>query len=333
MTSTRPVVVGVDGSPSSIAAASHAAAVAVRRQAPLHLLYCHVNPVWGYGTIAMADAYFDDTETRAQIDRDLAQVVEQIRKEQPTLDEIDAQQVAQTPAAALIERSRTAAVTVVGSRGRGGFAELLLGSVSAQVAAHAHGPVIVVRPPVPDSAAEPGTAGDVVAEPGTAGDVVAGEPGAAPVTEAAVSGPVVVGTDGSPAAQAALAFAAREAADREVPLVIVHVYWPEPWFGREGDDAERQAEAERTAEDKAQRLLTDATRLLLADHPGLGIETRAVRSLNAEHTMVEASRGASLTVAGSRGRGGFAGLLLGSVSLTLTHHAHSPVGVVHATDD
>jgi nucleotide-binding universal stress UspA family protein len=329
MTTTRPVVVGVDGSPSSIAAASHAAAVAVRRQAPLHLLYCHVNPVWGYGTIAMADAYFDDTETRAQIDRDLAQVVERIRKEQPTLDEIDARQVAQTPAAALIERSRTAAVTVVGSRGRGGFAELLLGSVSAQVAAHAHGPVIVVRPPVPDTAAEPGTAGDVVAaEPGAA----AGQT-AAPVAETAVPGPVVVGTDGSPAAQAALSFAAREAADRELPLVIVHVYWPEPWFGREGDDAERQAEAERTAEDKAQRLLTDATRLLLADHPGLGIETRAVRSLNAEHTMVEASRGASLTVAGSRGRGGFAGLLLGSVSLTLTHHAHSPVGIVHATED
>lgn len=306
MSTHRPVLVGVDGSPSSHTAASHAAALAARRQTPLHLLYCYLSPMWGYGTIALADAYFDESATRAAIDRDLADLVDDLRKEQPALGEVHAEQLSQTPAAALIERSRGAAVTVVGCRGLGGFAELLLGSVSAQVAAHAHSPVIVVRP----AGTDPDEGG----------------------TQPETAGPVVVGIDGSPAAQAALDFAAQEAAERDVPLVIVHVYWPQPWFQLGADSAGQQAEAERTAEDAAQRLLAAATSRLLSERPGLGIETRAVRSLNPEHSMVEASRGAALTVVGSRGRGGFAGLLLGSVSLTLAHHAHSPVAVMHPTE-
>jgi nucleotide-binding universal stress UspA family protein len=293
----RPVAVGVDGSPSSLAAARYAAELAVRRQAPLLLIYGYQTSLYGYTPLGVPDPHaMGDKKLRAEIDDLLAQAIKDLQAEYPDLVEVRARQIAGGGASVLIDESRRAAVTVVGCRGVGGFQGLLLGSVSTQVAAHAHGPVIVIRPPVSDDVAE--------------------RPAQPPV------GPVLVGFDGSAAAVAALRFGVAEALWRKVELIALHAYWSP--LRSPTETVQAQVEAEQ--------LLQDAVRPYAAEHPDLKIETRSVQSTNVEKTMVDAAREAGLTVVGCRGRGGFAGLLLGSVSRTLVHHAYGPVAVIHPSE-
>jgi len=294
-TTNRPIVAGVDGSPSSLAAARFAADLAVRRRAPLRLIYGYEIPMYGYLPIGMVDRYaVEDAGTRTALQESLAETAKQLRADQPELIEVEAGVVAGGAAVALIEASRTAAVTVVGCRGVGGFTGLLLGSVSAQVSAHGHGPIIVVRPPMPD------------VPPGPE------QPAYAPPT-----GPVVVGVDRSPAAKAAVHFAVDEALQRGVPLIAVHAYRDE------GGDADTVL---------AETLLAEEVLPYADRYPDLDVRVKAQETANIEKAMVEATRGAGLVVVGCRGIGGFAGLLLGSVSRTLVHHAYAPVAVIHPAE-
>ncbi|BCJ57115.1 hypothetical protein Jiend_05370 [Micromonospora endophytica] len=193
---------------------------------------------------------------------------------------IEVRQVAGGPGATLVEESRRAELVVVGSRGLGGFAGLLLGSVGTQVAAHAHCPVLVVRPPDRPVPTE---------------------------------GPVLVGVDGSEPAELAVGYGAEEAARRGTELVLVHV-------ADERDAAEDGAAA---------ALLATAAAAVRGSHPDLVVTERLLTAAKPDQALIEASGEAALVVAGSRGRGGFTGLLLGSVGQALVHHARCPVLVAH----
>ncbi|MEW2431106.1 universal stress protein [Micromonospora sp. NPDC047644] len=285
----RPVVVGVDGSPSSLVAAEHAARAAVLRSRPLLLVHGYLHPS-GYG-VPLNPYDIGVPAPSAQAQRMLERTAAELTDRWPGLA-TEVRQVLGGPGATMIEESRRADLVVVGSRGLGGFTGLLLGSVGAQVTAHAHCPVLVIRPdeqPIP------------------------------------VDGPVLVGVDGSESSRLAVGLGADEAALRDVPLVLVHVGPPD------GDRTvpEEIEESQAAYQADVVRLLADASAVVRAEHPDLVVREHPVRAAGAARGLIEASGTASLLVVGTRGRAGFTGLLLGSVSQAAIQHAHCPVLVAH----
>jgi nucleotide-binding universal stress UspA family protein len=187
---------------------------------------------------------------------------------------------------------------VVGNRGHGGFAGMLAGSVATQVAAHARCPVVVVRPGVDSSAL------------------------------AATTHPIVIGIDGVERTQPALEFAFEEAASRGVSLTAVHV-WAEP--PRSGSvEFKPVAYDYDEAHREATRTLAEALAGYQEKYPDVPVFRETTCGLNPAAVLLRASEEAGLIVVGSRGRGGFSGLLLGSVGQALIHHAHCPVAVVRS---
>lgn len=128
-----------------------------------------------------------------------------------------------------------------------------------------------------------------------------------------ISRPIVAGVDGSPASLAAADWAAREALRRQLPLRLVHT---------EADLPGRRAGA----------VLVDAADRIRRRYPGVRLQTVFVASGPAG-VLVDESRDACLVVVGSRGTGGFGGLLAGSVSTQVATHAYSPVVVVRPGGD
>jgi nucleotide-binding universal stress UspA family protein len=194
----------------------------------------------------------------------------------------------------LVDASRDATMLVVGARGRGALRSAMLGSTSLDVAAHAHSPVVVVR---------------------ELSQVLPDRPG------------VVVGIDGSPLSEAALAEAFRQADARGLPLTVVHAWFLD--YSGTGlavlatDDQIRElAEEERS-------VAADAVDRWSRTYPGVTVRQHVLNA-HPVQALVDHSKGAELLVVGSRGRGGFGGLVLGSVSQGVLHHAHCPVMVVRS---
>ncbi|KUP95350.1 universal stress protein, partial [Thermobifida cellulosilytica] len=186
---------------------------------------------------------------------------------------------------------------VAGSRGLSGLRAVLLGSVGTQLAALADCPVVIV----PDR-----------------------ELGAS-------TGRVVVGVDGSPSALAAAERAFTEADARRATLRAVavssrssHAVFAAMEAPAPSDDPDRAAALAET-----RRRLSESLAGLREHHPDVYVEEEVLIGHPAE-TLIAESEYADLVVVGSRGRGGFTGLLLGSVSQTLLTHAYCPVMVVHA---
>jgi nucleotide-binding universal stress UspA family protein len=140
---------------------------------------------------------------------------------------------------------------------------------------------------------------------------------------------IVVGIDGSTPAEAALAFALEEARLRKLPLRIVCA-WEIAAIEYAGaafvPTPDLAAEAEHQAEEVLARALET-----IGPEPGIQIETVAAPG-HPPAVLVEQSQGATLLVVGTRGRGGFASLVLGSVSQAVAHQGLCPLAIIHSTD-
>lgn len=195
------------------------------------------------------------------------------------------------PISHLVELSRTARMIVLGSTGRGGFAGMLLGSTAVAVSTHAHCPVAVIR----------------------------GEEH---------HGPVVVGIDGSQVGMPAIEAAFDEAAQRKVPLVALHV-----WSDFDYDSAfgsTRYLAGGEGLDEEEQRVLAESLAGWQEKYPDVVVQRVVVRDRPRDQ-LLDWSKRAALVVVGCRGRGGFRGLLLGSTSQALIHHAECPVLVTRGT--
>ena len=140
---------------------------------------------------------------------------------------------------------------------------------------------------------------------------------------------IVVGVDGSPCSQAALAWAAREARLRGTVLTLVGA-WQLPagsyaGAGWAGVLPELADDCKLASADQIDRACTAVGSAL----EGLDV-TRSVREGGAANVLIEASRDADMLVVGTRGHGGFVGMLLGSVSAQCAHHSHCPLVIVPA---
>lgn len=244
---------------------------------------------WGYLDQRHADNEpFDPTYGPDDAADTLVRLVE--RAAPDAAASIECRAVCDLPARALLEQSAGADLLVVGARGHGGFRGLLLGSVSQRCAQHTTIPLAIVR-----------------SEDTTP-----------------VANRIVVGVDGSKSSHKALAWALDEARARNAQVTVVHAWTPamfgaiefaSPVLGIETFDA------------TAKRMVDEALAECHVEALAGSVDTAIVEGGGAR-AILHAAEDASLIVVGSHGRGAVAGLVLGSVSQQVIHHAACPVVIV-----
>ncbi len=288
LTPRGAVVVGVDGSPSSELAIDWAVDEAARRNLPLHLVHVFVQD-YPTMTVGIPPA-IDDLRGMAQTV--INDAVARANRLGPDLS-VTAAVHTGSAAKFLIDASTRADTVVVGTAGRRGMARVMLGSTAAQVAAHSQCPVVVVRQ--------------------------------APPAAMSADRRVIVGVDGAGVSHDAVGYAFGQASSRGASLTVVHGWWLEyagdvfavPYTGGEHEELEMSQRA----------LVSEAIAGWSEKYPDVEVRQQIVRAEPVE-LLTKDSAGADLVVVGSRGRGGFSGLLLGSVSRHVLQLADCPVAVV-----
>ncbi|MFD1659254.1 universal stress protein [Streptomyces caeni] len=283
-----PLVVGVDGSEPSLRAVDWAADEAALRGLPLRLVYASL---WERYEGAVPGRHTGEAEEQMKAE-DIVGTAERRARLRRAGIEVSTGILAEEPEYALLREARQAAALVVGSRGRGPVAELLLGSVGLTAAAHADCPVIVVR---------------------------GGHDGPAP---AGPRGRIVVGVGEHPGDSAAVRFAAEEAHRRHASLEAVRA-WRCPAH-ETSDHPQLAGEPARLHEQRAVQTLDAALRDV---PPDVDLHRRTVEG-PARTILLDASADADLLVVGARRRPGHVGLQLGRVAHGVLHHAACPVAVV-----
>jgi nucleotide-binding universal stress UspA family protein len=287
---SAPVVVGFDGSATARTAVQYGTQEALRRGCGVRIVHAFGWPVILPPFHAPYDQH-DQGPRAAMLDL-LARTAHDVQADHPQLS-VTTRLIDGSPGAVLVGASREAQLLVLGHRGLGGFAGLLVGSVAAQAAEHSRCPVVVVRGESPPDAA-----------------------------------PVVLGTDGSPGANRAAEVAFAQAQLRDVELILAH-HQPARRHPADAIAAGNSGFWASVGDPAAGGLG------VCARYPDVKYRTEVVPGESVASALIAVARHASagLLVVGSRGRGRFQGLVMGSTSRRLIEHAPCPVMVVAPVHD
>ena len=284
------VIVGVDGTDGSNEALRWATHEAARRGAPLHVMTCAQLPVTIEAGMVGVGAFAGSTmDTIVAEQEQVNQAAVDLARSLDLHVAVSGETVLGAPGYALVSASHDDDLVVVGATSHPGRLTDVLGSVATVVTHRAKCPVVVVH-------------GHGRTE--------------RPIRR------IVVGVDGSAASDQALLWAAEAALRSEAELVLVHG-WVYPYLG-----------SRTTVSEPRDEMRLDAMRVLEAS----ALKTRDLAPAVACHSIIteegpakailDAAIDADLIVVGSRGHGGFAALLLGSVSRTVLQHAECPVAII-----
>lgn len=291
MTDTNAWIIGVDGSDCSTHALQWATTHAPGRATELHVVTAWQAPLYGpYPVVGPMTSPYDTDALRAAAERD----AQRLAQEAATHVDMHVEPIVVHGGASstLLDVAEHGSLLVVGSRGRGGFGRLLLGSTSHQCATHTTVPTVVVPSDAPTTLAER----------------------------------LLVGIDGSPNSLAAL----RWAIDFATPGSTIDVVWV--WDASPlavGADQFFFPEATDLASERFEHVVDGVTDL--ADEAGVTLNRQFVKG-TPRAVLSQCSEAADLMVLGARGHGAIGAALLGSVSSWLLHHIHRAMVVVPHRD-
>ncbi len=285
-----PLVVGVDGSESSLQAVDWAVDEAARHELPLHLVHASR---WERYEERLPSFGTNRPSGEITAENIVASCAERATLRNPDV-KVSAEVLPEDTVTALLEQSHEAFAVVTGSRGRGALAETLLGSVSLAVAARAVSPVVVVRGGESNRA---GALGRVVL---AVGDLVEGS--------------------------VAVRFAFREARARDAALHAVRS-WRRPAHSPAGQSLLEREATSLIYEEQAAGVLSEVLDRVEREHDDIAVHREVIEG-PAHRVLLDVSEQADLLVVGALQRRDHTGLQLGRVSHAVLHRSACPVVIV-----